>query len=221
MSFLNNTNNRVISRAILVGIAAVMSMSLFACKPKEKVEKIEIPLEKNLNNNETKVKETMETVIKKEVETKMVESKAEETKKEETKAVETKETEQNTTSQSEYFEKWWIEQQKKKQEPKPETDAMGRPYLKKGQDFTFKDNGMGEPVEAPYSGRFAVNPNTGVKYIYLSTGKWIVDTKEEDDRIAKDYMDGKVDLKGNPVQKRKLTEEEAREIAKMYSNSFK
>ena len=45
---------RVISRAILVGIAAVMSMSLFACKPKEKVEKIEIPLEQSVNSNETK-----------------------------------------------------------------------------------------------------------------------------------------------------------------------
>ena len=45
---------RVISRAILVGIAAVMSMSLFACKSKEKVEKIEIPLEQSVNSNETK-----------------------------------------------------------------------------------------------------------------------------------------------------------------------
>ena len=45
---------REISRAILVGIAAVMNMSLFACKPKEKVEKIEIPLEQSVNSNETK-----------------------------------------------------------------------------------------------------------------------------------------------------------------------
>ena len=45
---------REISRAILVGIAAVMNMSLFACKPKEKVEKIEIPLEQSGNSNETK-----------------------------------------------------------------------------------------------------------------------------------------------------------------------
>ena len=45
---------RVIGRAIIVGIAAVMSMSLFACKPKEKVEKIEIPLEQSVNSNETK-----------------------------------------------------------------------------------------------------------------------------------------------------------------------
>ena len=45
---------REISRAIIVGIAAVMSMSLFACKPKEKVEKIEIPLEQSVNSNETK-----------------------------------------------------------------------------------------------------------------------------------------------------------------------
>ena len=48
------TVKREISRAIIVGIAAVMSMSLFACKPKEKVEKIEIPLEQSVNSNETK-----------------------------------------------------------------------------------------------------------------------------------------------------------------------
>ena len=48
------TVKRVISRVVLVGIAAVMSMSLFACKPKEKVEKIEIPLEQSVNSNETK-----------------------------------------------------------------------------------------------------------------------------------------------------------------------
>ena len=62
MCFLNNTNNRVISRAIIVGIAAVMSMSLFACKPKEKVEKIEIPLEQSVNSNETKAQETTKQI---------------------------------------------------------------------------------------------------------------------------------------------------------------
>ena len=53
---------RVISRAIIVGIAAVMSMSLFACKPKEKVEKIEIPLEQSVNSNETKAQETTKQI---------------------------------------------------------------------------------------------------------------------------------------------------------------
>ena len=53
---------RVISRAIIVGIAAVMSMSLFACKPKEKVEKIEIPLEQSVNSNETKSQETTKQI---------------------------------------------------------------------------------------------------------------------------------------------------------------
>ena len=53
---------REISRAIIVGIAAVMSMSLFACKPKEKVEKIEIPLEKSVNSNETKAFDNTATV---------------------------------------------------------------------------------------------------------------------------------------------------------------
>ena len=53
---------RVISRAIIVGIAAVMSMSLFACKPKEKVEKIEIPLEQSVNSNETKAFDNTATV---------------------------------------------------------------------------------------------------------------------------------------------------------------
>ena len=54
--------NFVISRALLVGIAAVMSMSLFACKPKEKVEKIEIPLEQSVNSNETKAFDNTATV---------------------------------------------------------------------------------------------------------------------------------------------------------------
>ena len=53
---------REISRAIIVGIAAVMSMSLFACKPKEKVEKIEIPLEQSVNSNETKAQETTKQI---------------------------------------------------------------------------------------------------------------------------------------------------------------
>ena len=53
---------REISRAIIVGIAAVMSMSLFACKPKEKVEKIEIPLEQSVNSNETKSQETTKQI---------------------------------------------------------------------------------------------------------------------------------------------------------------
>ena len=53
---------REISRAIIVGIAAVMSMSLFACKPKEKVEKIEIPLEQSVNSNETKAFDNTATV---------------------------------------------------------------------------------------------------------------------------------------------------------------
>ena len=45
-----------------MGIAAVMSMSLFACKPKEKVEKIEIPLEQSVNSNETKAQETTKQI---------------------------------------------------------------------------------------------------------------------------------------------------------------
>ena len=53
---------REISRAIIVGIAAVMSMSLFACKPKEKVEKIEIPLEQSVNSNENKAFDNTATV---------------------------------------------------------------------------------------------------------------------------------------------------------------
>ena len=57
-----NEVKRVISRAIIVGIAAVMSMSLFACKPKEKVEKIEIPLEQSVNSNETKAQETTKQI---------------------------------------------------------------------------------------------------------------------------------------------------------------
>ena len=53
-------------------------------------------------------------------------------------------------------------------------DKYGRPYLKEGQSYTFKDNGMGEPVEAPKNKKATViNPNNGRKFYYLSNESWV------------------------------------------------
>lgn len=208
---------KVVKKAVVLIAASLATISLFACggKTETKMEYPSISIDQDVNTgNDSKVKVTEEVVKPTEIK---------ETKKyieETTKPIETIEPAPISPTLSNEEALKWLEDNKKQQ--KTGTDANGHPYLQKGQEFTFKDNGMGEPVEAPYKGSTAVNPNTGVEYYYLSSkAKWIVDTSKQDAEIAKQYMEGKVDLEGNPVEKRKPTEEEARRWAKMFSDSFK
>ena len=208
---------KVVKKAVVLIAASLATISLFACggKTETKMEYPSISIDQDVNTgNDSKVKVTEEVV--KPTEIKETKKYVEET----TKPIET--TEQITPDHSLEELQAELQKLKEKAEIKTGTDANGHPYLQKGQEYTFKDNGMGEPVEAPYKGSTAVNPNTGIEYYYLSSkAKWIVDTSKQDAEIAKQYMEGKVDLEGNPVEKRKMTEEELNKYAKMFSDSFK
>ncbi len=204
----------VVKKAVVLIAASLATISLFACggKTETKMEYPSISIDQDVNTgNDSKVKVTEEVVKPTEIK---------ETKKyieETTKPIETTEPAPISPTLSNEEALKWLEDNEKQ---KTETDAKGRPYLQKGQEYTW--SASGEPNEAPYNKRTAINPNTGVKYIYNSIdGEWLVDTSEQDAEIAKQYMEGKVDLEGNPVEKRKMTEEEARQIAKMFSDSFK
>lgn len=67
----------------------------------------------------------------------------------------------------------------KQEKNSEEYDKYGRPYLKPGEEYTFKD-GIGEPLQAPKNGRAEIkNPNTGEVWYYLSIGEWVKDNREE------------------------------------------
>ncbi len=201
----------VVKKAVVLIAASLATISLFACggKTETKMEYPSISIDQDVNTgNDNKVKVTEEVVNPTEIK---------ETKKyieETTKPVETTEPAPISPTLSNEEALKWLEDNRNRK-----TDPLGLPYLEKGKEYTWSDSG--EPNEAPYKGKTAVNPNTGIKYRYNSIDGWHVDTSEQDAEIAKQYMEGKVDLEGNPVEKRKLTEEEARQIAKMFSDSFK
>ena len=208
----------VVKKAVVLIAASLMTISLFACggKVETKMEYPSISIDQDVNTgNDSKVKVTEEVV--KPTEIKETKKYVEET----TKPIKT--TEQSyanyTLSREELRKSLGLDND---DEQKTGTDALGNPYLQKGQEYTFKDNGMGEPVEAPYKGRTAVNPNTGVKYIYNSVYGWHVDTSEQDAEEERLRKEGYVrNSDGEWVQGRKMTEEELNKYAKMFSDSFK
>ena len=62
------------------------------------------------------------------------------------------------------------------------TEERPAGYDKFGKKYTFKDNGMGEPVEKPdvKKGCMVQNPNTGVKYaINTSSWEWHISTHDQ------------------------------------------
>ena len=204
----------LVKRASVMALATVVGCGIFGCQKKTEpiIPEVSVRVEETLDNDGDTIRE-VESVIGKERKS-YIEESSEAKEEESTEAIPTP-----IVLSKEEFQKM-IDDNKKE---KTGTDAKGRPYLQKGQDFTFKDNGMGEPVEAPRSKRTAVNPNTGVKYIYLSTGDWIVDTSKEDEEKARLIREEgyTYDSNGNLVKGRKPTEEEARRWAKMFSDSFK
>ena len=210
---------KVVKKAVVLIAASVACMSLFACggKTETKMEYPSISIDQDVNTgNDSKVKVT--EVVVKPTEIKETKKYVEET----TKPVETTEP-APTQSAEEMAAELNSLLINSPENQKTGTDANGHPYLQKGQEYTFKDNGMGEPVEAPYGMKTKVtNPNTGVKYKYLSTGKWIVDTSEQDAEEARLRKEGYVrNSDGEWVQGRKMTEEELNKYAKMFSDSFK
>lgn len=70
-------------------------------------------------------------------------------------------------------------------------DKMGHPYLKKGVDYkdpknyTFENNGMGAPIEAPPKGKYIIltNPNTNIQWAYTSSNKWHISSQAEHDKL--------------------------------------
>ena len=101
-----------------------------------------------------------------------------------------------------------------KQDKNVKYDKNGHPYLKPGQKYSFKDNGMGEPVEAPKDGKYIIikNPNTGIEYSYLPANQVWYDeriAKAENERAAK-ISRGEMNALGEVG--RPLTQEEANSI---------
>lgn len=69
-------------------------------------------------------------------------------------------------------------------------DKNGHPYLKEGLDYkdpanyTFENNGLGAPIEAPPKGKSTLltNPNTNVQWAYTSSNKWHISSQAEHER---------------------------------------
>lgn len=103
-----------------------------------------------------------------------------------------------------------------------EYDEYGRPRLEAGHDkewykdpshYTFKDNGMGEPVEAPPKGVYVIviNPNTGMDYTYNSSNYWRKDVlrKSKQDQEWMDKVQSRqMSATGIPYEERKISTDE-------------
>ena len=202
----------VVKKAVVLIAASLATISLFACggKAETKMEYPSISIDQDVNTGDDNKIKVVEEVVKP-AEIKETKKYVEET----TKQIETTEPAPISPTLSNEEALKWLEDNKNRK-----TDPLGLPYLEKGKEYTW--SASGEPNEAPRGLKnTAVNPNTGIKYRYNDINGWHVDTSERDAEIAKQYMEGKVDLEGNPVEKRKMTEEELNKYAKMFSDSFK
>lgn len=171
-----------------------------------------ISIDQDVNTgNDSKVKVMEEVVMPTEIK---------ETKKyieETTKPIETIEPAPISSTLSNEEALKWLEDNRNRK-----TDPLGLPYLEKGKEHTW--SASGEPNEAPRGLKnTAVNPNTGIKYRYNDVNGWHVDTSEQDAERARLIMeeDYVTDSNGNLVKGHKLSEEDARKFAKMFSDSFK
>ena len=93
------------------------------------------------------------------------------------------------------------------EEPKDQKegyDQMGHPYLKEGQSYTFSDNGLGAPNEAPAGGfkwggknQDVINPNTGEHWLYLDNSHWSKGNQKEAQAEIDEMQNREVGKMGN------------------------